>query len=388
MAKKTVSATPAVTPAVPKKTNQAFPTLPCALVYFWAFALKAWENCKARLPRFEAEGGPRYSKEFVDGQIAYIKEIKALPNDRARRAPSRSERLALMAARQAVSDLASRLNKAIEYTWKDPLLVEVQRSAAGLVTFGEATVADWEAVASFIESANTFLPANLERMVQAGAMNAEFPGKFESVGAAFDTIWTSLQAKRQSAKSGTKEVAAGIVKIQEELNPMLSDALDFFKYEPALKELFVQETLLKEVRNGHPATVSGGTTLPATNPDVKKGKPLAGILVEVLDEPGKSATTNKHGRYKIQLAGGVFTLRFSGEGLVPVERQVTLDPGKGRYLDMVLEPAPVEIAPTATKEATPPPASVNEEFANAMKEVTALPTSNGVAALQNGHAVA
>jgi len=392
MAKKTAPAAPAETPAVPKKTNQTIPSLPCALMYFWAYAIKAWENCKANLPRFTAESG-RFTETFVDDQITYIKAVKALPGNRSRLAVPRAVRLALIAARQEVMQKADQLANAIDYTFKDKLLVDVELSAAGVITFKAAKKADWAAVSSFITTANTYIGANLTRMVDAGAVNAGFSTAFESVGTAFDNIWNELLIKRQKAKDGTKDVAAGIVNIQKELNPMLSDALNYFKYEPDLRVLFVQEALIAQVQSGHPASVSGGTMLPPPNPDVKKGKPLAGVLVEVLGVEGKTATTNKNGRYKIQLSGGDFVLRFSGAGLVPVEQQVKLAAGKGHRLNMVLVPVPAVVV--EAKEATPPPppASMNEVLNKAMQDVKTnangeSATSNGQMASQNGHAVA
>lgn len=388
MAKKTATAAAANTSAVPKKTKQAFPSLPCALMYFWAYAIKAWENCKANLPRFTAESG-RFTETFVDDQIAYIKAVKAMPGNRSRLAVPRAVRLALIAARQDVVQKADQLANAINYTFKDKALVDVQLSAAGLVTFKAAKAADWAAVSSFITTANTYITANLTKLVDAGAVNTGFSTAFESVGTAFDDIWNDLLIKRQNAKEGTKEVAAGIVNIQQELNPMLSDALNYFKYQPELRALFVQEALIAQVQSGHPATVSGSVTLPAPSSDVKKGKPLAGVLVEVLGVAGKSATTNKKGRYKLQLAAGDFVLRFSGPDLVTVEQKITLTAGKGRRLDMVLVPMVMEPAPTpvmAAKEATPPPASMNEVLNKAVQEV-AVP-ANGIPASQNGYAVA
>lgn len=376
MAKKTAAALPAATPAVPKKTKQSYPSLPCPLVYFWPYALKAWRNCKDKLPRFAAEGGSRYTEAFVDEQLAYIQQVKAMPNNRSRNAPLREVKQSLAAARQSVADWASRLNKAIEYTYKDPSQVDVQRSAAGLTAFAKTKDSDWAGVSSFVGTANAYLSTNLSRLVDAGAANVDFATNFEAMGLAFDNLWGELQAKRQWAKSGTKDVAAGIARILEELNPMLGDAAIFFKYEPALKELFVQELLIREVRNGHPATVSGGVTQPASSPDGKVGEPLAGVLVEVLGASGKSVLTNKKGRYKIQLAGGDFTLRFSGTGLRPVERAIQLEPGRGRRLNLVLEPAPAPVPLSVTA-----PASMNEVLNKAVLEVTAT-DGNGLPAPQ------
>jgi Carboxypeptidase regulatory-like domain len=387
MAKKSVAAPPAATPAAPKSTKRAIPTLPCALVYFWQFALDAWGNCKKHLSRFSEES-PRFTEKFVDGEIALINETKALPNNRTRVALTSEVLLALRGAAQSVSDMAARLEKAINYSYNIPAVAAVQRISAGLDTYADITAADWAGVSAFIETANEYLAANLAPLEKSGVVHKDFAERFGSVGTAFDSIWNQVKDKRQTAKDGTEAVAKGIARIKAELQPMLDEAAEYFKYEPELRLLFQQDYLLAQVRNGHPATITGRTSWLAVE-GAKTGKPIAGILVEVLGvtgagEEGKSTTTDKQGRYKLILAGGEFTLRFSGEGVVPFEKQVVLEPGINRRVNVQLEPAPVEhIAGVAAPSSTLG-SMLNESLREVAQPALEPPTSATTASSTNG----
>lgn len=378
MAKKTVTAPPAATPAAPKSTKQANPNLPCALQYYWQFALLGWGHCKSNLSRFSAES-PRYTEQFVDEQIAFIKEMKALPDLASRAATPRGVLLALKGARQSVSDMAARLDKAINYSFKEATVAAAQRSAAGLVGLAEASLSDWAAASRFIETANTYLAANLQKLVDAGAVNPDFATNFASVGVAFDGIWNDLQAKRQKATDGTKAVADGIQRIKAELNPMFQDAALYFKYEPALRQLFTQDYLLSQVRSGKTAGIRGRIAWASDD------LPIAGVLVEVLNFPGKTATTNAKGRYALKIAAGEYRLRFTSPGTAPFEQQVTVTAGISRRVNVTLAPmvsAPMVSAPMVERTPILPN---DTELSSALKDILAPTNGQSTqAAVLNG----
>ncbi|MCC6724494.1 MAG: hypothetical protein IT258_08285 [Saprospiraceae bacterium] len=207
----------------------------------------------------------------------------------------------------------------------------------------------------------------------------DFSKGFETIGTAFNTAKEALTAKRQSGKDGTKAVADGIIAIQKDLKLMQDTGKDIYELEPDNLKLFTQDYLVAQVRNGHPAKVSGRTNwFDATDP--KGGKPIAGLLVEVLGEEGKSAITDKLGRYKIQLSGGSFTLRFSSpagasEAVSPIEKLVVLEPGVNRRVNVILEPAPV--VPAEERSVQVPSATTS--LSNAVSTLLEKPkATNGV----------
>jgi hypothetical protein len=236
----------------------------------------------------------------------------------------------------------------------------VERKAAGLVAFREASDSNYSAVSIFLTTASNYLDANGQRLVEMGALPADFVQGFKDLGTAFNDLKKRLNTGRQTSKDGTSTVAAGVEKIKQQLSLMQEFGKQAFKYEPEMLKLFTEDYLLEAVRSKHHAGLDGTTALPPVDGN-SKGKPLANVLVEVLGIPGKTATTNKQGRYVIkQMAAGEYMVRYSGEGIAPVELKVVLSAGVSRRVNVTLEPAPQEQAPTASRGASPAPATIGE----------------------------
>ncbi len=378
MAKKSASATASSEATkTPETKKNELPSLPCALDFFWDYTILSWGYCKEHLAKFAARH-PFYTVEFIDGKLAYINEIRQLPNNSARSSKNTKALLTAEAERQAVAKEAKVLASAIEFFFREqPSLVPVELKEAGLTDFQAAKKTDLPAVSTFIIAANTYLASNGEQFVSAGALTANFSKDFETIGTAFNAAKEALTAKRQSGKDGTKAVADGIIAIQKDLKLMQDTGKDIYELEPDNLKLFTQEYLVAQVRNGHPAKVSGRTNwFDAADP--KGGKPIAGLLVEVLGEEGKSAITDKLGRYKIQLSGGSFTLRFSGEAVSPIEKMVVLEPGVNRRVNVILEPAPVVPAEERIVQAP----SATTSLSNAVSEL--LDKSKATNGVQEG----
>ncbi len=97
----------------------------------------------------------------------------------------------------------------------------------------------------------------------------------------------------------------------------------------------------------------------ATDPT---GATLPGIRVDVLGASDRTGETDESGRLRLaNMRPGTYRLRFSGDRVIPFEREVTIRSGQTSDVDVTLHPAPrrdiaAEPAPTAGDE-TPPPAS-------------------------------
>lgn len=348
MAKKSISAASAASNEAPKKVREIKLNARVKLEYFWDYADLSWTYCDQNLDRISLLA-PYITKEYVAQQVAFIAEVKQLPNNGVRNSNNTKSLLSVRAKRQAVLENANLLDAALKvFTQDAPALYPVERKAAGLVAFREASDSNYPAVSTFITTANNYLAANGKQMVAAKVLPADFEQRFKDAGTDFDTAKKGLNAERQTSKGGTSTVAAGVDKIKQQLGLMQGFGKQAFRYEPELLKLFTEDYLLEAVRSRHPAGLDGTTALPPADGNIK-GKPLANILVEVLDMPGKSALTNKRGRYIIkQLAAGGYMVRYSGEGIATVVQQVMLDPGISRRVDVTLEPAP----PVAAEERT------------------------------------
>ncbi len=384
MAKKTVTAPAAASGEAPKQSQESKLRIRGRLEYFWDYTELAWDYCERHLERLSVFA-PYLTKDFIAQQLAYIAEVQQLPNNEVRSSGNAKSLLAVKAKRQAVLEKANLLDAALRFANQNaPALYPVERKAAGLVAFREASDSNYSAVSIFLTTASNYLDANGQRLVEMGALPTDFVQGFKDLGTAFNDLKKRLNTGRQTSKDGTSTVAAGVEKIKQQVSLMQEFGKQAFKYEPELLKLFTEDYLFEAVRSKHHAGMDGTTALPPVDGN-SKGKPLANILVEVLGMPGKTATTNKLGRYVIkQMAAGEYMVRYSGpvgasEGITPVELKVVLSAGVSRRVNVTLEPAP-----TASRVASPAPVATGEPaldtaLLNAVSELMVKPkAANGV----------
>ena len=105
-----------------------------------------------------------------------------------------------------------------------------------------------------------------------------------------------------------------------------------------------------------PATRSG-MAITVTNP---QGGTLNSIKVELMGATARNGATNGSGQATFPgLQAGTYRLRFSGDEVITLERDVTLRAGEIADVDVTLNPAPPrEEAPAPVAAAAPPPPPV------------------------------
>jgi len=101
------------------------------------------------------------------------------------------------------------------------------------------------------------------------------------------------------------------------------------------------------------------TTMVITVTD-PKGATLPGIHVEALGVADRSGDTDESGTLRFtNLRAGAYRLRFTGDAVIPFEREVTVRAGQVADVDVTLNPAPEEASPPEPAEPpapAPPPA--------------------------------
>ena len=106
------------------------------------------------------------------------------------------------------------------------------------------------------------------------------------------------------------------------------------------------------------ASARTGLLVTATDPS---GATLPGIRVEVLGASDRSGETDESGTLRLaNMRAGTYRVRFTGDRVIPFEREVTIRAGQTTDVDVTLHPAPrrdtaSEPAPTVGEEAPPPP---------------------------------
>jgi mannose-6-phosphate isomerase-like protein (cupin superfamily) len=101
----------------------------------------------------------------------------------------------------------------------------------------------------------------------------------------------------------------------------------------------------------------GGFAITVTD---SKGMPFEGVMVEMSGVSSESGKTNSAGQISFpRLRGGTYRLRFTGEGVVAFEREVTLKAGDIMKVPITLTaaepPKPVVVAPPPPPPAPPAP---------------------------------
>lgn len=225
-------------------------------------------------------------------------------------------------------------------------------------------------------TANNYLMANGQAMVDAKVLSADFVQRFKDAGTDFDTA-KSCQLDADLDRRHQHGGPAGVEKIKLQLGLMQGFGKQAFRYEPDLLKLFTEDYLLDAVRSKHPAGLDGTTALPPAD-GITKGKPLADILVESVGvEANRPLRRRMAAISSKQLAAGEHLVRYSGEGIATVAKKVVLEPGVSRRVDVTLEPAPVVVA---AEERTVQAPAATTTLSNAVSEllVDVPKATNGV----------
>jgi hypothetical protein len=370
MAKKTAVSPTTATQKTSKSRTEPKTRIPSALRYFWDFADLSWQYADAHQAAL-ATRRPLFTKEYITEQVAYIAKVKAMPNNDVRSSQRKKSRLSLSGHRQAIMTEVNLLDSAIRLAYEAQAeLVPVELRESGITALRAATPRDWAAVTTFLTTANTYLQANGQKLVGAGTITDRFASELAAKGNEYNAAKSEFTDKKQSAKEGTASVAQGVKKIKTAISMMQDLGKNVFEFQPELRKLFTADYVLNEVRSKHPAHIVGHTDL---GPVVEgmKAKPLAGILVEVLGQAGKSATTNAKGRYALKIAAGEYRLRFTSPDTAPFEQQVTVTAGISRRVNVTLAAKPIELPPVVERTA-------DADLSMALKQ--ALAPTNGQAA--------
>ncbi|MSO29528.1 MAG: cupin domain-containing protein [Acidobacteria bacterium] len=102
-----------------------------------------------------------------------------------------------------------------------------------------------------------------------------------------------------------------------------------------------------------------GMAITVTDP---RGTILPGIHADVLGGSDRNGDTSANGQLNFTaMQAGTYRLRFTGDAVIPFEKEVTLRPAQIADIDIMLNPAPKApepVAPPPPPPAPPPPAPV------------------------------
>lgn len=199
-------------------------------------------------------------------------------------------------------------------------MVKTKLIAAGSSVFRKASVDNWTAVRSLIDTANTFIANNLDSLMASENMPADFQTTFKAAGdncIALSVIFAHINMEKEIATSIKTKANNGVYARMIE---MLKDGQQIFKDNAEMKKQFTFRYLVSKQRGEHPARLRGRivNTL---------NIPVEGAVIMSQDER-YTATTDSKGQYHIRrIAAGTYTFTISCAGYETIVAAITCTAG-------------------------------------------------------------
>jgi len=331
-----------------KKTNRRPKQYPrlynCTQQNFISAALRAWGYCLSLVARF-AESSGIYTTTYIANQVTKLNNTNALPNNIQRKTPRIEAHNELKNANAAVRKIWKKLKAFITIAYSQPTR-DLKLADAGYAYFKGVGADKWEDTATLISMAQAFMTANLATLTANDNMPATFPDDFDAAATLFTAERTVFMNRKEGALEGTSLKDKSIRERENELSLMLLLAKSIFEDEPDNLKKFTFTDLLKEVRGNDASGLKGQVT------DGVTGIPLQGVQVS---NGTSTVTTDKDGKYFLEMASGLHTVTFSLPGyqeIVLENRKVKVGI-KGRY-NALLQPVPSAEASAQADDAPSP----------------------------------
>lgn len=298
------------------KKNEKTYSIPQEILYTVCFA--AWNLCSQNLLKFSAFKA-FYTKAFISGAIKSVQAAKQLPEALQTIAERKEARINLISATRQVRSNWQVLKVYIIKAFEESL-VKTKLDAAGAALYAKASVDNWSAVRSLIDTANTFIAGNLDELTANGNMPADFQTTFKDSGDVcidLSVIYAKVNMEKEAATSIKVDANNAIYASAIE---MLKDGQQIFKDDMMMKRQFTFNYLVKMHRGEGSASLKGYIVN-------NLNQPVAGAVVLSQDQK-YTATTDAKGYYRIsRIAEGTYTFTISCPGYVPIVHTITFAAG-------------------------------------------------------------
>jgi len=280
----------------------------------YTVCLAAWKLCSENLQKFSALKA-FYTEAFIATAVQAVRDARQLPESRETIAARTVARIKLQDATRQVQTNWQLLKAYIIIAF-EPNMVKTKLTAAGSDLYPRASLDNWSAVRSLIETANLFIAGNLAELMANENMPADFQTTFKANGD------TCIELSEIFSKINiNKEMATGIkidanCAIYSSAIKMLKDGQQIFKDDANFKKQFTYRYLVSRYRGEGSASLKGYI--------VNNLKlPVEGAVIVSQDQK-YIATTNSKGHYHIRrIAAGTYTFTVTCPGYEPVEQSIT-----------------------------------------------------------------
>lgn len=290
----------------------------------YTVCLAAWELCSQNLSKFNALKA-YYTKAFVTNSLKAVQAAKLLPETRQTIAGRKEARINLISATRQVRSNWQVLKVYITKAF-DGSMLKTKLDAAGAALYPKASVDNWSAVRSLIETANVFIAANLAELTASGNMPEDFQTIFKDAGdacIALSVTYSKANMEKEVA-TGTKVDANNA--IYASMIEMLKDGQRIFKDDPIMKRQFTFDYLVRMHRGEGSASLRGYIVN-------SLNQPIPGAVVVSQDQK-YTGTTNAKGYYRInRIAEGTYTFSITCSGYSPIIHTVTFAAGTSSRAD-------------------------------------------------------
>ena len=294
-----------------KSINNSYST-PQEILY--TVCLDAWNLCSQNLQKFSSLK-VYYTPAFITSAVEAVQAAKQLPESRQTIAGRKEVRINLVnTTRQVLSNwqvLKIYITKAFEES-----MVKTKLDAAGAALYARASLNNWSAVRSLIDTANIFIASNLTELTANGNMPADFQTTFKAAGdACIDLSVIYFKANMEKEVATSIKVGANNA-IFASVMEMLKDGQQIFRDDATMKRQFTFNYLVKMHRGDGSASLKGYIVN-------SLNQPVAGAVILSQDQKYTGATDEK-GYYRIShIAGGTYAFTITCPGYTPIVQTIT-----------------------------------------------------------------
>ncbi len=315
-----------------KETKSQYST-PQEILY--SVCLAAWNLCSDNIKRFTALKA-FYTEVFIANAMAAVQAAKQLPESRQTLAARKEARINLVNGTRQVQANWQLLKVYITKAFaKD--LAKTKLEAAGSALYVKASIDNWSAVRSLIDTANTFITNNLDALMANDNMPETFPVVFSENGTScinLSILFAQVDMEKEMATilkvDANNTVYAGAIE-------MLKDGQQIFKDDAAVKKQFTFSYLVSLYQGDGSANLKGYivNTL---------NQPIEGVVVQTQDMK-YTATTNDKGYYRIsRIAEGTYIFNVTCPGYSPLVQVITFAAGTASKGDFAMENQLMKVA--------------------------------------------
>jgi hypothetical protein len=308
-------------------------TIPEEILY--TVCIAAWNLCRQHLSKFTSLKA-YYTQAFITNALGAVQAAKQLSEIRQSIAVRKEARINLINATRQVRNNWQVLKVYIIRAF-EASMVKTKLDAAGASLYARASMDNWSAIRSLIDTANTFIAGNLDELTANGNMPTDFQTTFKASGDAcidLSVIYSKANMEKEAA-TGTKADANNA--IYGSVIEMLKDGQQIFKDDAIMKRQFTFSYLVRMHRGEGSASLRGYIVN-------SLNQPVAGAVILSQDQK-YTGTTNERGYYRInRIAEGTYTFTISCPGYTPIVHTVTFAPGTASRADFEMTNVFKEVA--------------------------------------------